>query len=152
MHQHLRAAAVLFVFALAASGQSPAQNWNNVKALAAGTPVRVSVGSHNVRGSVQAVTDDSLAVDSGKGQQVFTRQEVMRVSVKKQSRRGRNALIGLGAGAAVGAAAGAADHSDGSFLFSRGQEVGLGAVVFGVIGTVAGALFPTGGWREVYRP
>jgi hypothetical protein len=112
MFKHIRAAAVLFVFALAAAAQSPAQNWNDVKALAAGTSVRISVGSRTVRGQVQGVMDDSLAVDSGKGQEMFTRQEVMRVSVKKKGHRGRNTLIGLGAGAAIGVVVGVASHKD----------------------------------------
>jgi hypothetical protein len=153
MFKHIRAAAVLFVFALAAAAQSPAQNWNNVKALAVGTSVRISVGSRTVRRQVQGVTDDSLAVDSEKGQEMFTRQEVMRVSVKEKGHRGRNTLIGLGAGAAIGVVVGVASHKDCTCFFytTRGQDAGIGAVVFGVIGTAVGALIPTGGWREVYK-
>jgi hypothetical protein len=154
MFKHIRAAAVLFVFALAAAAQSPAQNWNNIKALSVGTSVRISVGSRTVRGQVQGVTDESLVVDSGKGQEMFTRQEVMRASVKKQGHRGRHTLIGLGAGAAIGGVILAAGHSDCTgpvFCDTRGQDAALGAFVFGVIGTAVGALIPTGGWREVYK-
>ena len=50
--------------------------------------MRISVGSRTVNGQVRSVADDSLAVDSGKGQEMFRRQEVLRVSVKKQSHRG----------------------------------------------------------------
>ncbi len=155
MFKHIRAVAVLFVFTLEAAAQSPAQNWNNIKALPAGTSVRISVGARTVRGQVQGVTDDSLVVGSGKGQERFTRQEVMRASVKKQGHRGRHTLIGLGAGAAIGGVIGAAGHSDCTgFCFlntTRGQDAALGAIVFGVIGTAVGALIPTGGWREVYK-
>jgi hypothetical protein len=155
MFKNISAAAVLFVFALVAAAQSPAQNWNNVKSLAAGTPVRISVGSRTVSGQVQGVADDSLGVSSGKGQEMFTRQEVMRVSVKKNGHRGRNTLIGLGAGAAIGAVVGVASHKDCTgfciLYTSRGQDAAIGAIVLGVIGTAVGALIPTGGWREVYR-
>jgi hypothetical protein len=155
MFRHFCAAAVPVVFALAASAQSPAQNWNNVKALAAGTAVRISVGSRTVKGQVQGAADDSLAVDSGKGQEMFTRQEVMRVSVKNKGHRGRNALIGLGAGAAIGVVVGVASHQNCTgfciLYTTRGQDAGIGAIIFGVIGTAVGALLPTGGWREIYK-
>jgi len=155
MFKHTCAGAVLFVFALAAAAQSPAQNWNSVKTLSVGTSVRISVGSRTVSGQVQGVTDDSLAVDSGKGQEMFTRQEVVRVSVKKKGHRGRNTLIGLGAGAAIGVVAGVASHQDCTgfcvVYLTRGQDAGFGAILFGVIGTAVGALIPTGGWREVYK-
>jgi hypothetical protein len=155
MFTHVRAVSFLFVFAMASAAQSPAQNWTSVTAIAVGTSVRVSVGSRTVNGQVQGVTDDSLSINSGKGQEIFTRPEVVRVSVKKQSHRRRNALIGLGAGAAIGAAVGAASHKDCSgfciFYTTRGQDAGIGAIVFGGIGTAVGALIPTGGWREVYK-
>ena len=155
MFKHICAAAFLFVFAFAAAAQSPAQNWNDVKALAAGTSVRISLGSRAVSGQVQGVTDDSLAVESGKGQEMFARQEVRRVSVKKTGQRGRNTLIGLSAGAAIGVVVGVASHKDctGFCLWytTRGQDAGIGAVVFGGLGAAVGALLPTGGWREIYK-
>ncbi|HEV2199235.1 MAG TPA: hypothetical protein VGR73_05410 [Bryobacteraceae bacterium] len=156
MLKHIRVAAVVFLLAHAAAAQSPAQNWNNVKALAAGTNVRVVSGSRTVSGQVQGVTDDSISVNSGKGPEMFARQEVTRVSVKT-GHRGRHALIGLaigaGAGLAIGAGLNAADSCKGTCF---GPNVG-GAVVGGftavgaIVGAVIGAAIPTGGWREVYR-
>jgi len=154
MFMHIRAVAFLFVFALAAAGQSPGQNWNNVKALSLGTSVRISVGSRAVSGHVLGVTDNSLAVNSGKGQETFTRLELMQVSVKEKGHRGRNMLIGLGIGAGVGAALGAASCGGDSYYCSSGSKglgVGIGAGVVGVIGALASAFFHTGGWREVYQ-
>jgi hypothetical protein len=113
--------------------------------------VRISVGSRTVRGQVQGVTDDSLAVNSGKGQEMFTRQEVGQVSVKEKGHRGRNMLIGLGIGAGFGAALGAAPCSGYACSSSKGLNVAAGAVVIGVIGTLVMAVSPTGGWREVYE-
>jgi hypothetical protein len=156
MSKPVCAAAVFFFFALTAAAQPPARSWNNVKALSVGTSVRISVGSRTVNGQVHATTDDSLALDSKKGQEMFTRQEVMRVSVKKTSHRGRNTLIGLGAGAGIGVVVGVASlHQDCTGICflnpTRGQAAGIGAILFGVIGTAVGALIPTGGWREVYK-
>ena len=150
MLMHIRAVAFLFVFALAAAGQSPAQNWNNVKALSVGTSVRISVGSRTVSGHVHGVTDDSLAVDSGKGQETFTRLEVTQVSAKEKGHRGRNMLIGLGIGAGAGAALGA-PLCGRDYSCSKGLGAGIGAGVLGVIGALASAFFHTGGWREVYQ-
>jgi hypothetical protein len=140
---------------LCASGYSQSadlprgRNWNDVTALSPGTEVRLELsGSRSLRGSVHSVTDDSLAVDSTSGQETFTRQQVMRVSVRKQSHRGRNALIGLGVGAGVGVAFVIAPHSSSSSICcSAGATVAFDAAVGAIIGT----LVPTGGWREVYR-
>jgi len=156
MLRHIRIAAVLLVVTIPAVGQSSASRWDQVKALSAGTFVRVSVASHSVSGQLQDVTDTSLAIESDKKRESFARQDVTRVSVKKQGHRGRNALIGLGAGAAIGATIGAAAYKGCTgfciFQTTRGQNAGFGALGFGFIGTIVGALIPTGGWREVYKP
>jgi hypothetical protein len=156
MSKSIRAAAFLFVFALAAAAQPPAQSWQDVKALTAGTAVRISAGSHTTSGQLQQVTDDSIVEESGKTQQSFRRQDVMRVSVKKDAHRGRNALIGLGAGAAIGAITGAASHQDCTgycpFYTTRGQGAAIVAGAFAIVGTIVGTLIPTGGWHEIYRP
>jgi hypothetical protein len=89
MSRPIRAAAFLFTFALAAAAQSPVQSWQDVKALAAGMPVRISAGSHSINGQLQQVTDDSIVVEARKTQQSFRRQDVMRVSVKRAAHRGR---------------------------------------------------------------
>ncbi len=151
----MRVVGMLLCFALAAVGQSPAQNWNNAKALVAGTEVRVKVHSRNIRGQLQGVTDDALTINSGKGQEMLMRQEILRVSVKTKSHRGRNTLIGLGAGAGVGLVVGVATHKGCTgfciLYTTRGQDAGIGAALGAIIGTAVGALIPTGGWREVYK-
>ena len=152
-----RAVAGVLVFAVTAAAQSPAQNWNNVKALSVGTSVRISVGSRTVTGQVQRVTDDSLVVDSGKGQEMFTRQEVMRVSRKTKSHRLRNTLLGLGigtgAGIGIGVGVGRANDCSSGFLCGLNTAAGgaLGGAIGLVGGTVIGAVIPTGSWQEVYQ-
>jgi len=150
----MRAVVVLLLFALAAAGQTPAKDWTSVRALPVGTEVRISAGSRTVSGDLQNVTDDSLIVNSGKGQETFTRQEITKVSVKKRGHRVRNALIGLGIGAGAGLAIGFATTSHCTGFCNivppgevRGAAAGGGAAV----GAFIGAIIHTGGWREVYK-
>lgn len=149
-------AGVLFFFVLAGVAPLTAQNWTDVKALTPGTVVRVSAGSKTMTGSVQSITDESLFLNSGKDRKTFSRQEVTRLSVKKHSHRARNSLIGLAVGAGTGAAIGAATYKTCTGLCilseSRGIDAGAGALVFGILGALVGALVPTGGWREIYHP
>jgi hypothetical protein len=148
----LRAPAVLLILALTAPAQSPSQGWNNVKTLAAGTEVRINLNSRTVKGKMQSATDDSLAISSDKGQVMFARQEVARVSLRRKSHRVRNALIGLGAGAGIGAGIGAATSCSNCISpISKGGAIGIAAGGLGVLGAIAGALIPSGGWHEVYR-
>lgn len=152
MFKHIWVTAFLFLFAHAAAAQSPAQNWNNVKALAAGTNVRVAAGARTVSGQVQGVADDSIAVDSGKGQEMFTRQEVMRVSVKERGHHARNILIGTGVGAGIGLGVGAAVARCKSFcVVSTGEVVAVSTGGLAAVGAIIGAVIPTGGWREIYK-
>jgi hypothetical protein len=131
-------------------------DWNNVTALGRAAEVRVQLSdSRSVRGSVINVTEDSLAVNSASGKETFARQQVLRVSVRKPSRRGRNMLVGLAFGAIAGAGIGFAGQAGCTGLFCDG---GFTAAVAGVttlsgagLGAAIGAVVPTGGWREVYR-
>ena len=138
--------------AASAAAQTSATAWNTVKALPAGTEVRIAAGSHTIRGKIDRITDDTLVVTSGNGQEMLAQQEVTRVSVGKQGHRGRNALIGLGIGAGAGLGVGAAADAGCTgfcFLGDLGKEVftPVGAVA----GVLVGALIPTGGWREIYK-
>ena len=149
----MRIIAVLLLAAISAAGQSPASNWDNVKAFTTGTAVRIVAGSRTIHGEFIRATDDALVVASGKGQEMLMRQEVTGVSIRKKGHRGRNTLIGLGVGTGVGAGIGAA--GDASCRANHGWFCDLaipaGAVLGALGGTLVGVLWPTGGWREVYR-
>jgi hypothetical protein len=149
-----RLGALLALVATTAVAQKIAGDWNTVKALTTGTEVRITTGSRTVSGKVDRITDDTLVMTSGKGSEMFTQEEVSRVSVGKQGHRARNALIGLGVGAGAGLGIGAVVDARTTCRFvcifpNAGKVVltPLGAVV----GTVVGAVIPTGGWREVYE-
>ncbi len=145
-------AAVLAFALVGAAAQDTYSPWNLVRALPAGTEVRIVAGPLTVRGKIDRVTDDTLALTSGKGQEMFTQQEVSRVSVKKPGHRKRNTLIGLGVGAGAGLGIGLAASSCTGLgcIGSRAVEVGA-PLALAVVGTAIGAVIPTGGWREVYR-
>jgi hypothetical protein len=120
--------------------------WDAVKALSAGTDVRVKLSDkRNVRGRVQEVTADSVVVVNAANQaETIARDSVVRFSVKVGGNRGRNAAIGLAIGAGAGAGFGSASDW-------RSLTVPFFAVLIGAIGGVIGAFVPGGGWFDVYR-
>ncbi len=130
-------------------------DWENVKQLAAGANVRVSLaGQATVQGRFQSGTDDSVVVSTKKGRQTVAPQSVVRLSVQREGRRSRNLLIGLGIGAGVGVGAGAVMDSHCAFA-SCLVSPHLGKLVLGLVGGILGAgvggVLPAGRWRDIYR-
>lgn len=148
-----RSLPAFLVSALALVAQSPAGNWTNAKGLAPGTEVRVEVaGQAATHGRLESVTDDSIALTSAKSQQTFARQQIVRISQRKAGHRARNALIGAGIGAGAGLGVGLAAGRCTQFcIVSPGVIRGALAAVGAVVGGIVGAVFPTGGWKEVYK-
>ncbi len=153
---------VAYLLALCASGFSQSAvlprgkaDWSNVTALAGASEVRVELsGSRPVRGKVQSVTDDSLTIDSGSGQETFMRQQIVRVSVNQKGHRRRNAIVGLALGAGLGGALGgtAAGECSGSICGGHGgAAIAAGIGAGAAVGAAIGAMLPAGGWREIYR-
>ena len=145
-----RAVLVVPFLSLAAAGQTPTSNWEDVKVLAPGTEVRVAAdNSKPIRGKLDSVTDSNLVLRLTTGTQSFPQPEIHGVSVQKKGHRLRNTLIGMGLGTAVGAGIGASQTSGCKELLCD-----LALPVFAVIGfvggTVTGLVWPTGGWRQVY--
>jgi hypothetical protein len=132
-------------------------NWDNLKQLAPGDAIRVVLKDGTAyRGKLEIVSDAEILVRTEMGNQTFTRQSVQQVSSKRVSHRKRNAFIGLAVGAAAGVIVGVASPELGTGTCSSGSCVDAGPVaalgfVGGAVGTGIGALFPTGGWREIYR-
>ena len=142
---------LLFALSSCAIAQPSRGTWTNVTQLASGTDVRVSVSGIMWRGRLQSVTADSMTLNVGRGQEMLPRAEVSRVEYRRAGHRGRHALIGLGIGAAgglgIGAAVDSGNHTNFFPNFGKAALTPLGAIV----GTVAGAAIPAGGWREIYR-
>src|SRR5579862_3247054 len=135
----------------------PSSDWASLgrtPALSAGTEIQVkTTDDKRYRGKFQSASDDGLVLTTSSGEERLARSAIARVSVGRPGHRARNALIGLGAGAAGGLAIGAAaDASCKSFCFVGNN---LGKVIFtpmgALVGVLIGALLPTGGWHEVYR-
>ena len=146
-------AAVLAATA-AAQQAKPIANWVNLNQLVAGSEIRVTLATEKtMRGFVQRVTAESLAINATTSQETLSRQDIRRVALKRPGHRGRNTLIGLaigtGAGLAVGAGVDSQSRGQYDLFPNSGKAVlsPLGALV----GTVIGVALPTGGWREVYR-
>jgi hypothetical protein len=140
--------------ALAAAQQAkPIANWANLNQLAPGSEIRVTLTTgRTLRGFVQSVTPESLAINATTSQETLARQDIRRVALKKPGHRGRNTLIGLAIGAGAGLAAGAgvdAQANSGDWFPDAGKAVF--APLGMIIGTVIGVALPTGGWRDVYR-
>ena len=144
-------------FALSAmAGQPlPAGDWSSVSGLAPGSEMRIFLSDgRTLRGSLEAATSDSLTINVSKGQEVHQRQDIRRVQLKRQGRRGRNTLVGLAIGAGAGAAVGAVEDAtspNNAFVLVPHSGVMLFASAGAIIGTVVGLVFPTSAWPDVYR-
>jgi hypothetical protein len=142
----------------------PKSDWANLRLLTAGAEIRVRyAGQQTIRGTFRSVSDDTLIVAQPSGERMLARSLVTSVSLKKKNHRIRHMLIGLGAGAAGGLAAGAGFDSAypcrymdlgcvpapgiGTSPSAKEIVTPIGAV----LGLAVGALLPAGGWREIYR-
>ena len=130
----LLAAGVTAAQTPAPSASSPTKSdWANVKRLAAGEEIRVSMSDgKSFRGQLQSTTDESLIMVAASAQQTLARPQITKIAAKGASHRGRNALIGLGVGAGGGLAIGAAtDAGNHGWFQNVGKEVftPLGALV-----------------------
>ena len=140
--------------AAAAQQAKPIANWVNLNQLVAGSEIRVTLAAgKTIRGFLQRVTAESLAINATTSQEMLSRQDIRRVELKKPGHRGRNTLIGLAIGTGAGLAIGAgvdAKSGPGVMFPDLGKVVCSSAGV--LLGTVIGVALPTGGWRDVYRP
>jgi hypothetical protein len=148
-------ALTLAAFCLPAFPQSQT-SWETVKALAPGTQIRIAPKvPGNVKGKVEAVTEDSIQVQSGKAQKTILRSDIAWISVRV-SRRGKHvahstrtgAIIGAGIGLGFGLLCSAAVGTDGAVCYIA---VPVGAGMYAGMGALIGAISPAGEWREIYR-
>src|SRR5271157_4455254 len=83
----------------AQQGKSTQANWDNLKGLTPGDDIRIVLNDKKTyRAQFQSVSEESIVVRLGTGDQAFDRQSVLRVSTQGKSHRGRNAMIGLAVG------------------------------------------------------
>ena len=138
--------------------------------LAVQTRVRLILkrGTKPLIGSLVASDADALTVSSGKGEpRRVPLDEIIRLDVsQRRSRRGRGALIGLGAGALGGFIWGAASNPDGCQpspsnpcwfgtepWYSDTESGLMGAVLLGGLGALVGtAVAPGERWERLSDP
>ena len=132
-------------FSLAQSSQN---NWDNLRELTPGQQVRIVLNdAKSYEGKFQGLSDDAIVVRLKTEDQTFERQNVLRVSRKRRPHRGRNALIGAGAGVVTLLTYDATGCQD------CNQATKIGDTAVGaLLGAAVGALVPTGvGWHDLYR-
>src|ERR1035437_9539062 len=153
--RHIFLPALLATLGATAAAQQgkPIANWANLNQLVTGAEIRVTLANgKTLRGFMQSVTPESLAINATTSQETLSRQDIRRVALKRPGHRGRNTLTGLAIGTGAGLALGAGvDAKSGP----RRMFPDLGKAVFSplgaIVGTVIGVALPTGGWRDVYR-
>jgi hypothetical protein len=138
-----------------AAPQQQNANWDNLKQLTPGAEIKIVLNDvKSCQGQFASANDGAIVVRLGAGDQTFVRQNVLRVSVKGESRRRRNALIGAAVGAGVGLGIGAGvDASQKCGLGPCFPNLGIEVLtpVGAITGALVGAALPARGWRDVYR-
>src|ERR1035437_2897224 len=91
----------------AAQQAKPIANWANLNQLVTGAEIRVTLANgRTLRGFMQRVTPESLAVNATTSQEMLSRQDIRSVALKRPGHRGRNTLIGVGGGRGGGGGGG----------------------------------------------
>lgn len=155
--------AAFLAFAVGASAQSNDSAWQNLQQLQPGDRIEVVLKSNaKHHGTFTLLADDAITVRTARGETGFRRDEVARVSRRGETRRRRSALMGLAAGAGVGAVVGAAvsgRECNGTGFSSlgpcleptRAQGAAIGGVLFSALGSGVGAAVARPARTEVYR-
>jgi hypothetical protein len=97
----MRKATFVLVFLLLvpalALAQSAKDSWGNLKQLRAGQKIEVvDTSMKSLRGPFVSVSEEAITLQVGKSQECIERAKVVRVSVRDNSHRARNMLLGSG--------------------------------------------------------
>ena len=139
---------VLMLF-ITAGAQAQEESWDSLRSLRVGEKIQVvdqKLKSQN--GTFVSVSDEAITFQAGKDAVTVQRADVFRVSSREHHKRLRNTLIGLAAGAGVGAVVGCANSG-----WEPGEQC-MWALPFalgvGGIGAGVGAALPPG-HPTIYR-
>ena len=133
-------------FSLAQSSQN---NWDNLKQLRPGQKIEVVDSSmKTLKGAFVSFSDEAISLQAGKGEESVERAKVVRVSVRDNSHRVRNMLLGSGILGGIAVAATAVPLIAGS---NEGNScpVCVAVIVAGFGGGAAAGAIP--GSRTVFR-
>ncbi len=140
------------MISLAGADKPDLADWENLKRVNPGNVIKVVLtDAKSYQGPYQSFTEEEILIQQENVSKHISRKEVLRISAKLSGHRGRNTLIGLAAGTAVGLGVGAVVDSktNPEFLPYAGKATGS---ILGMLGgTVIGVAVPTGGWQEIYR-
>ena len=97
----MRKAILVLVFLLLVPAfvlaQSAKDSWGNLKQLRAGQKIEVvDTSMKSLRGPFVSVSEEAITLQVGKSQESMERAKVVRVSVRDNSHRARNMLLGSG--------------------------------------------------------
>jgi hypothetical protein len=129
--------------------QSSQNNWDNLKQLRPGQEIEVVDSSmKTLKGAFVSVSDEAITLQVGKSQASIARANVVRVSVRDNSHRTRNMLLGSGILGGIALAAAAVPLE-----ISRNEGWSCGACVAAIAAGFGGgaALGAIPGNRTIYR-
>ena len=138
---------ILVLVPLPSSAQTARDSWDNLKQLQPGQRIEVvDMKLKSLKGTFVSFSEEAISLRVKESEVAVPRPDVLRVSLRENSKRTRNLLIGLGIGAAGGLATG---------LGIMEREPGYAGavagttVLFAVVGAGLGAAFP--GYQTIYR-
>jgi hypothetical protein len=125
------------------------KTWENLGKLDPGAPIEVATSDRAEKGEFVSSSTESLTIHTRTGEQRFFRKDVVRVVSRRQSRRMRNVLIGVGVGAAIGLVT---DQTLGAYLRNESNPASARPLIWtlpiALCGGI-GAAFPS--YRVIYR-
>lgn len=155
--KHLVRAFVLpgcFLLCLSVYGQTPVAgaNWLRVQQLPLHTKIRVNADRKGRVCFLDSVDDEHLSCSTGGAAKTpsytYSRSEIKSIQLTHYV---RSTLLGTAIGASAGAVIGFASYEDSTGNTNRGAAAGGGALLFGLIGAVTGAVTDFTRGPTVYR-
>jgi hypothetical protein len=125
------------------------KTWESLGKLDPGAPIEVATSDRVEKGEFVSSSTESLTIHTHSGEQRFLRKEVVRVVSRRQSRRMRNVLIGVGVGAAIGLVT---DQTLGAYLRNESSPASARPLIWTLpiaLGGGIGAAFPS--YPVIYR-
>jgi hypothetical protein len=127
--------------------------WSVVQGITPGTQIEVQIKGAKHRGTLSAVTDAGLSINTAIAQVSFAQPEIRKVKVRKKNFKRRTiigGLIGLAAGIAASAPFGELGKNEGTF--EPATAIAAGAVIGFGVGVGVGALAALApGYYTVYK-
>jgi len=149
MKNLLLAILTLTVIPLLPCARAGEDSWDNLRILRVGEKIQVvDQKLKSFTGTFVGVAEEAISFQVGRDPVTVQRPDVLRVTSRERTRRGRNALIGLGIGAAAGVAGMviALEKSTTGPVYYDGEGaawLAAGAVWGGGVGAGVGAAFPS---------